>query len=304
MYKTIHMLEKNSPTILIGAGIACTLAGTVVACKATLKAPPIIEEHQEKLETIQKAEEQQGVEMADNPGLMISYTEQDAKKDLIKTYASTGLKLGKLYGPAILLTGVGISCILGSHKILLKRSVAISAAYATLDSCFKEYRQNIIDKYGEEADKEARFDIKAKKVKGKDGNPDTVTYEATDKTEKRYQYHSGYEKFFAKGYSEFWEDNAEYNLMFLNRMEQYCNDQLKSKGRLFLNEVYKMLGFEETKAGQVVGWVYDEKNPVGDNYVSFGIYDIKNPAKVDFVNGLEKAILLDFNVDGNIWDLM
>ena len=65
-----------------------------------------------------------------------------------------------------------------------------------------------------------------------------------------------------------------------------------------------MLGIEETRAGQVVGWVYDEKNPVGDNFVDFGIYDLYNEKARDFVNGRERSILLDFNIDGNILDLM
>ena len=71
-----------------------------------------------------------------------------------------------------------------------------------------------------------------------------------------------------------------------------------------MNDVYEMIGIPKTKAGQIVGWIYDEKNPVGDNFVDFGIYDVNNEAKRDFVNGYERSILLDFNVDGNIWDKM
>ena len=92
--------------------------------------------------------------------------------------------------------------------------------------------------------------------------------------------------------------------MFLKDQQRYANDLLKSKGHLFLNEVYDMLGIPRTKAGQVVGWIYDEKHPVGDNFVDFGIYDIYNERARDFVNGYERTILLDFNVDGNILDMI
>ena len=92
--------------------------------------------------------------------------------------------------------------------------------------------------------------------------------------------------------------------MFLRRQEDWANELLKAKGHLFLNEVYDMLGIPRTKAGQVVGWIYDEKNPIGDNFVDFGIYDIHRPRNRDFVNGIERTILLDFNVDGNILDLI
>ena len=64
-----------------------------------------------------------------------------------------------------------------------------------------------------------------------------------------------------------------------------------------------MLGLPRSKAGQVVGWVYSEDNPVGDNFVDFGLY-ADNLAYSDFVNGYDNGILLDFNVDGNVLDLM
>lgn len=82
------------------------------------------------------------------------------------------------------------------------------------------------------------------------------------------------------------------------------NDLLRSRGHVFLNEVYDCLGIPRTKAGQIVGWVYSKDNPVGDNYIDFGIYDVYKPAIADFVNGYERSILLDFNPDGNIWELI
>ena len=65
-----------------------------------------------------------------------------------------------------------------------------------------------------------------------------------------------------------------------------------------------MLGARRTKAGAQVGWVYDENNVVGDNYVDFGIFDTRRSKARDFVNGYEKVIVLDFNVDGYILDLI
>lgn len=109
---------------------------------------------------------------------------------------------------------------------------------------------------------------------------------------------SQYARFFDEG-SPAWSKDSEYNLMFLKQQQQYANDLLKKRGHIFLNEIYDMLGIPRTKAGAVVGWVYDENNPIGDNYVSFGITDERN---ANFVNGYEKSVLLDFNVDGNIWD--
>ena len=68
--------------------------------------------------------------------------------------------------------------------------------------------------------------------------------------------------------------------------------------------MYDLLGIQRTSAGQVVGWIYDESNPIGDNYVDFGIYDLHDEAKRNFVNGYERTILLDFNVDGDILNMI
>ena len=92
--------------------------------------------------------------------------------------------------------------------------------------------------------------------------------------------------------------------MYLRHQQNYANELLRSRGYVFLNDVYDMLGIRRTKAGQIVGWVYDEKNPNIDNYIDFGIYNVHYEGARDFVNGFECSILLDFNVDGPIIDLI
>lgn len=286
----MYALKKHSPTLFLVGGLVGTTCGVVMACKATTELEPIIDEHKAAIEDIHAAA---------GSGLNGSeYTEKDEKQDLTKTYIGTGFKLVKLYAPSALTIIVSYGCIFNSHRILTKRNIALGAAYTTLNSMWNQYRENIIDKYGEEVDKEARYSIKAKKVKHKDGTQD-VKYEITAKTNSNNN-PSDYARFFDET-NVYWIDNAEYNLMFLKRIEQFCNEKLRKDGILFLNDVYKALGFKVTKAGQVVGWRYNPKNPNIDNYVSFNIYDMSDPAKRDFVNGYEKCILLDFNCDGNIW---
>ena len=114
---------------------------------------------------------------------------------------------------------------------------------------------------------------------------------------------SDYARFFDDGCLG-WEKDAEHNLYILRCQQAFANQKLQAQGYLFLNDVYDMLGIPRTKAGQIVGWIYDEKNPIGDNFVDFGIYDIHNEQNRDFVNGYERTILLDFNVDGPILNLI
>lgn len=94
-----------------------------------------------------------------------------------------------------------------------------------------------------------------------------------------------------------WTRNSEMNKLFLIQQQTYCNEKLRSRGYLFLNEVYDALGIPRTARGQILGWVYDIHNPIGDNFVDFGLYEDHNRK---FVNGLSNKVLLNFNVDGDI----
>ena len=289
-------VEKHSPEILMGVGVAGVITTTVMACRATMKLDDILVEAAETREKIK--------EVAENPAYEDKYTEEDAKKDLVINYTQTAVKVVKLYAPAVAVGVISVGCLLGSHDILRKRNAALSAAYLTVDKSFKEYKQRVIDRVGEEVEKEIRYGIKAEEiietVTDEEGNETTVS--ETVKTMNPTLY-SDYARFFDEA-SPCWQNDPEYNLMFLRAQQQYANDLLRAKGRLFLNDVYDMLGIEKTKAGQIVGWVYDRENPNGDNFVDFGIYDMSKERVRAFVNGYETNILLDFNVDGNIWDLM
>lgn len=300
--RTIHkagfQVKKHSPEILIVAGVIGTVTSAVMACKATTKVGKIVDEHNEQIEAVYEAVET-GVTNAGE-----AYTDEDSKKDLAIIYTQTGLKYVKLYAPAVILGTLSITAMVSSSVILRKRNVALAAAYATVDKGFKEYRGRVIERFGKDLDRELRYNIKAKEIEetvvDEDGNETTVkkTVEVANVNTE-----SDYARFFDDGCTG-WTKNAEYNLMFLRQQQAWANDKLKAEGRLFLNDVYGMLGIPKTKAGQVVGWVYDEKNPIGDNYVDFGIYDLYDERKRSFVNGYERSILLDFNVDGNIWELM
>lgn len=296
MNRALLGTKKYSPEILMGVGVVGIVASTVVACKATLKASDIIADAQEDLEKIKM--------VAEDPKYVDQYSEEDLKKDKTILYTQTGLKIAKAYLPAVGLGVASIACLVSSHNILKKRNIALAAAYTTIDKSFKEYRKRVTDRFGEEIERQIRHNIKAHEIEetivDEDGNEKKITKNVETCEIDGY---SEYSRFFDDGCTG-WEKDAEYNLVFLKAQQQYANDLLRSKGHLFLNEVYDMLGIPRSKAGQVVGWIYDPENPIGDNYVDFGIYDVNKRGSRDFVNGYERTILLDFNVDGNIWDLM
>lgn len=295
-YKKVELKAiKHSPEILAGVGVVGVVGSLVMACKATTKLSDILEESKEQLDKIK--------EVAADPAYEEKYSQDDAKKDTTITYVQTAMKVTKLYAPSVILCASSLGCLLASNNILKKRNAALSAAYMTVDKSFKEYRKRVADRFGEEVEKEIRYNIKAEEITkvDEDGNEVTETVKIMDGTDDPNSY-SDYARFFDESCAA-WQNDAEYNLTFLKAQQQYANDLLKAKGRLFLNEVYRMLGIDETKAGQVVGWVYNPDNPTGDNFVDFGIYNMQRERVRAFVNGYEPNILLDFNVDGVIWNL-
>ena len=296
-YKLKFNGKKHSPEILIFVGVIGTIGSTVLACKATTKLQDIKDEAKDQIDSIHEA--------AEHPEeLSEEYTENDAKHDLTVVYAQTGIKIAKLYAPSVILGTLSIGSIITSHNILRKRNMALAAAYATIDKGFKEYRGRVVERFGKEIDRELRYNIKTKEVETTVKNEDGTEEPTTENVKTaNFNTESDYAKFYDDGCTG-WDKDPEHNLLVLKKIQAMANDKLQRQGYLFLNDVYKMLNIPITKAGQVVGWIYDEKNPIGDNYIDFGIYDIHDERKRAFVNGTEKTIILDFNVDGNILDRM
>lgn len=300
--KTKLGVKKHSPEILVIGGAVGVVASAIMACRATTKLSQITKEHKTTVEQIHA--------VANHPDMIIAdgqtYTKEDAKKDLAITYTQTGLKIAKLYAPSVILGALSLTCMITSNNILRKRNVALAAAYTAVDNGFKKYRSNVVERFGQEVDKELRYSIKAKEFEEvkTDENGKEKKVKKTENVASVDDY-SDYARVFDESCDN-WQKDAEHNLWFLRQQQNYANEKLKANGHLFLNEVYDMLGIPRSKAGQMVGWVYNDKDPnhMGDNHVDFGIYNISIEKNRDFINGYERSIILDFNVDGPIYDLI
>ena len=289
-------LKKHSPEILMTVGVIGVVASGVMACKATLKVQDVVDDAKQKIDMIH--------EVSNDPEMSDKYSAEDGKKDLAIVYTQTAVKFIKLYGPSVAIGVASLGCMIGSNRILNKRNVALAAAYTAVDKSFKEYRSRVIDRFGKQLDKELKYGIKAQEIE--EVSVDEKSKEIVKKNTVEVMdpnCYSQYSIVFDDGNAG-WDPDPELTKYFLIQQQNWANERLKARGHLFLNEVYDMLGVKRTKAGAQVGWIYDEKNNTGDNYVDFGIFDINKPKACDFVNGLEKVIILDFNVDGVILDLI
>ena len=299
-------VKKHSPEILLVVGIGGVVTSAVMACKATTKVDFILEETKGKVDVLHECVKKgEALTQLENGEVsVVPYDEEDCKKDLTIVYAQTGLKFAKLYAPSIILGVASIGCILASHNIIHKRNVALGAAYAAVDSSFKDYRKRVVERFGEELDKELRYNIKAKDVEetvvNEDGTETTVnTTVNTANPGDMSQYTVCFDET-CKG----WVRDAEANKFTLTQVQRFANEKLQEQGHLFLNELYDMLGVQRTKIGQQVGWVYDPSNPDIDSYVDLRIFDIHDKNKRAFVNGYEKSIWIDPNVSCVVYDMI
>lgn len=287
--RTKLFLIKHAPELMTYGGIVVTGVGIYLFCRASMHVNEALDIHDARMTELEDAKKD-----SRNDSKEIQRAINRERRDF--TWEMT-----KLYGPAVTTTVCGFALILGGHHVISKRSAAISAAYKALEEGYSRYRRRVRDDLGEEADRKYLYGLKEEVkdvvVKDEEGNE---KLEATKIFVADGKMPSQYARFFDE-YSTQWTRSPEYNLTFLNAQQNYANDKLHAQGHLFLNEVYEMLGLPHTQAGSVVGWVL---NKGGDNCVDFGIYDLRDKIKRAFVNGYEPSILLDFNVDGVIYDLI
>lgn len=310
-HKIGFTLKKHSPEILVGVGVAGTVATTVLACKATLKVGAVLEEARtqideidiarEKIEKLKEEAKEKGAELSN-----VNYTDEDHNNDLKVVYLKTGFELAKLYAVPVTLGVASIACILGGHKILKGRNAALATAYAGLMNDYKGYRSRVVERFGEALDKELKYNIKTKEIEeivvNEDGS-EAIVKKSVQAIDDQYDLNDRFSRVFDDGCTG-WDPNPDYSKMFLIQQQNYANEKLKRQGFLPINDVYEMLGFNKIPEGQVVGWIYDEKHPVGDNYIDFGLTDIHKEKVRDFINGYEQVIILEFNHDGYILDKM
>lgn len=284
--KTYMKLRKISPELALAGGIACGIGAVVVGCIASRKLNDILDETRSELDDLQEYVDEGKIE---NP-----------KKEAFGVYRKAAWKLTKLYAPTIGLTIASTGLILASHGILSKRYVGLSAAYSTLDGAFKDYRKRMAESLGEEAERviaAGGHTEKNIKIANDDGSVETKRTNSIVLGDNKK---SPYEFDFNRYTSTQWQASADYNEMFLRAEATYFNNLFNARGHVFLNEVLDRLGIERTPAGAVCGWF----KGAGDDYIDFGYWDtFKRDYNIDS-DLCTKNIHLNFNCDGQIWDLI
>ena len=277
------MLETkaNSPHIFFALGVVGVIGGAVLACKATLKLENEVDEIKNNLEEVKSMAK----EVKQNS--KSEYSDQDYYKDMGFVYAGSTIKIAKLYTPAVVVGGLGIALLTGSHIQLTKRNAALTVTLTALTKAYQEYRVRVQDELGTEKERDIYYGVKE----------ETVEVDGKKKVEKVVDPNklSPYMRIFDE-YSRNWQKDPEINKVFIECQQTYANRKLQIRGHMLLNDVYDLLGMDRTTAGAVVGWLYKGD---GDNYIDFNLY---TPENARFLNGHERSVILDFNVDGVVYD--
>ena len=293
--KAEFTIKKNSPEILLGAGIVGFVGTVVLACRATCRADEVLEFHRRKIKDIEDAKE---IADADPEGEM-SYDIEIYRQDKAIRYLKTTGNLAKLYAPTVAVGALSLACILTSRNIMQKRYLGVVAAYNGLSAAFEEYRKRVRDEYGEGLDKHFRYGTTYEELPVYDENgKKTKEKEQVEKTETEMVVPNDDTCRFFDSSNPNWDKNPTFSMMWLRGQQNILNDILHTRGHVFLNEVYDALGFPHTPQGAVLGWIDGE----GDNCIDFGLYDPNKENVRRFVNGVDNVIMLEFNHDGVIWD--
>lgn len=269
------VLSKHAPTILTAAGTAGFIGTTVLASKATLKVEETVAEEAALLVKVHEAHE---------AGKL---SDKDATHDKIVLYSRMTTKLAKLYAPALILGAASIVSLATGHGIMLKRNASLAAAYAAVDQAFKTYKKKVESKFGKEAVLDALVSTAEEDLTKNEPTLEAIA--AVDDV-------SPYGVIFDSS-NHNWSADEDLAMLHLKCQQQYANDILQTRGHIFLNEVYKMLGFPHTPAGAVTGWVKGQ----GDDFVDFNIFDGMFEGEDENGRTVTKWAL-DFNVDGVMWD--
>ena len=286
--------KQNSAEILLIGGTIGVVAGTVMACKATLKAETIMENYKMKKCEIEMC-------LADPEIDEKIYNETAAKEDLKNLTIQTAVKMIKCYAPAVILETFSIGTIFASNHIMQQRNAALAASCAAVEAAYKKYREKVVEKYGKEVDDEFYYGTKTETKKITTTDPETGEKTKTTESKTYLQEEYGcspYAVLFDSSAIEFYQDDAT-NMFMLKNREKEATVRLRANGMLTLNDVYEMIGVKPTDIGLTHGWIFEKDNPDGDNEVKFDLRHVY--VKDPYSEREERAILIDFNCDGFVY---
>ena len=305
-------IGKKKPELCLIAGILLGGGALVLTAVETWNGKEKIENDIQEIKVLRSAEPIQEVIEIEGNAVVTDMTVANRNKLIRKAYGRTGLDFFKIYWKPIALGGTSLILIITSHRMLRRSLAEMAAMYAGLFESFRQYRKNLIDDLGPEKDQEYLYG--AKQIETIDAETgENITKTVPTGTPNLSPYSVWYNEGIYDEDSGKWiwqnsiyrPNKTEFEVLLRN-IQNECNDILRMRGYMFLNEVYTKLGLPPTSAGQHVGWVRNglTNGVAGDDYIDFGVFPEFCGGKYQLpVNKLfldprsnQRYPLLDFNV--------
>ena len=314
MLKTKAFMGNHGTDIACYGGCAAIVAGSILACRATLKIDEMAKKDADDIAAIRekysvkyknlkkKGKKINGVAGADNGNDRVRMVlTKEGSRAVAKHYAKCIARYALAAAPAIALIGGGCAANIYAHykekSGRLQMTGIAMGALATLG----RYRAEMRSERGEEAEKKFYYGVKEREVEKTDekGKKKKVKEEYIDNDICK----SDFAKYFGRDYSEAATGCIEADIMFLKGVERSATRKLARDKWLTVNDLYQMLRLRDAagqryavKGGNNVGWVYDPYHPE-NNIIDLGIYNKYRKENQDYINGREENILIDPNVN-------
>lgn len=312
-----YFAKAHSPQLLLAGGFVAGAVGIAMVIRGTVKAVPVVDEAKAKIDLCEnkdtegfqtffdaqnKARELAGMEPID-------LGELGSKKKIIVGMVGN---VAKCYALSLGFFAVSALCFASSYKVLNARYAGAVANATGLAAAFKKYRGRVVEKFGEEVDKELYYGDNVKKVKKVDPETGNEYEEIVPNVEKGMPWYSTY---------SFRYENESYHpgfdVMQLENDQNYWNMKLDAIGYIEANDILSsMPGHKGERRGDWCGcgWISRKwierlqdlgvlpEDYAGDGHISFGIFDGEGgPQAKEWIDGNSREVMIDLNVDGPIY---
>jgi len=233
----VRLLSKNSSTLLTGLSVAGLVTTPVLAVRATPEAVDLIEEANYKKHGIFY----QKYAMSEEKISFNEWLDQNKFAPLTPLTKLEMLKLTwKCYIPAAVMGGITIACIIGAHKLHLRKQAALASACSLAAATLKEYQTKVIETIGATKNREIREEIHKDKLRKHPFSPNKEVIVMPPGKSLCYDVLSG----------RYFESDME----TIRRVRNDLNRDLLNEMWIDLNSVYDGLGLPPIRLGAELGW--------------------------------------------------
>lgn len=214
--------------IITGIGIVTALAGTIFACRATLKISEKAPEHKRLVEDTRANCIEAGMD------------EKHTKKEVMKAYRHVGADYVRKFWPAVGLLAAGYGLIVKAHCMEVAKNEALMSAYIGLQALFTKYRDKVAQEVGVEREQEIYLEAQVETAK--------------DVDDYKGPFVEGSYLLFNDSLQDYEAGCPQANSFLIDTGQRELNNKFREGKRVYVNDVMRCFGHEEIAGGYQWCW--------------------------------------------------